>query len=95
LKSKTIGKVGGKSNYYDEVFQRVPNVSEDKERIKKLNILVDGEEKGYLLQIFAKTIIGPIFIEIIQRKNHNSFGEGNFSALFRSMERDQQRRGVI
>jgi 4-hydroxyphenylpyruvate dioxygenase len=56
---------------------------------------VDGNENGYLLQIFTKNIIGPIFIEIIQRENDLGFGEGNFTALFRSIERDQQRRGVI
>lgn len=51
--------------------------------------------KVILLQIFTKNIIGPIFIEIIQRKNHYSFGEGNFKALFRSIERDQVNRGVF
>jgi 4-hydroxyphenylpyruvate dioxygenase len=56
---------------------------------------VDGDEEGYLLQIFTKNIIGPIFVEIIQRKNHYSFGEGNFGALFRSIERDQQKRGYL
>jgi 4-hydroxyphenylpyruvate dioxygenase len=50
--------------------------------------------EGYLLQIFTKNLIGPIFIEIIQRKNHLAFGEGNFGALFRSIERDQAKRGV-
>lgn len=81
--------------YYKTVFQRVPNVSEDKERIRNFNVLVDGDEKGYLLQIFTKNVIGPIFFEIIQRKNNLSFGEGNFEALFRSIERDQMRRGVL
>jgi len=81
--------------YYAEVFERVPNVSEDHKRLKDLQILVDGDEGGYLLQIFTKNIIGPIFIEIIQRKNHLSFGEGNFGALFRSIERDQQKRGYL
>jgi 4-hydroxyphenylpyruvate dioxygenase len=81
--------------YYDSVFDRVPNVVEDHGRIRKHRVLVDGDDDGYLLQIFTKTIIGPIFIELIQRKNHASFGEGNFGALFRSIERDQQRRGVL
>jgi len=57
--------------------------------------LVDGDKEGYLLQIFTKNLVGPIFIEIIQRKNHNSFGEGNFGALFRSIEKDQQKRGYL
>ena len=58
-------------------------------------MLVDRDEDGYLLQIFTREIVGPIFIELIQRKNHFSFGEGNFGALFRSMEKDQERRGVL
>ncbi|WLT32182.1 4-hydroxyphenylpyruvate dioxygenase [Geothrix sp. PMB-07] len=82
-------------DYYQEVFQRVPGVREDPKRIEAHKVLVDGNEHGYLLQIFTKNIIGPIFIEIIQRENDLGFGEGNFTALFRSIERDQQRRGVI
>ncbi len=82
-------------DYYDHVFERVPNVTEDQAEIRRLNVLVDGDDQGYLLQIFTKNLIGPIFIEIIQRKNHLSFGEGNFGALFRSIERDQARRGVL
>ena len=81
--------------YYAEAFGRVPNVTEDKDEIRKRNVLVDGDEHGYLLQIFTKNLVGPIFIEIIQRKNHQSFGEGNFGALFRSIERDQEKRGVF
>ncbi|MDZ4662000.1 MAG: 4-hydroxyphenylpyruvate dioxygenase [Pseudomonadota bacterium] len=81
--------------YYESVFDRVPNVTEDKKVIQKYKVLVDGDEEGYLLQIFTKNIVGPIFIEIIQRKNHHSFGEGNFGALFRSIERDQQKRGYL
>jgi 4-hydroxyphenylpyruvate dioxygenase len=83
------------SDYYRTVFDRVPNVKEDKKEIERLQVLVDGDEQGYLLQIFTKNLIGPIFIEIIQRKNHLSFGEGNFGALFRSIERDQEKRGVF
>ncbi|MFT6630111.1 MAG: 4-hydroxyphenylpyruvate dioxygenase [Bacteriovoracaceae bacterium] len=81
--------------YYKEVFERVPNVSEDQQKLKDLQILVDGDKEGYLLQIFTKNIIGPIFFEIIQRKNHHAFGEGNFGALFRSIERDQEKRGYL
>lgn len=81
--------------YYETVFDRVPNVSEDHKAIHRLQILVDGDEEGYLLQIFTRNVIGPIFFEMIQRKNHHSFGEGNFGALFRSIERDQERRGVL
>lgn len=82
-------------NYYQSVFSRVPNVKEDKHAIQKFNILVDGDEEGYLLQIFTKNLVGPIFIELIQRQNHKSFGEGNFQALFESIERDQMKRGVL
>ena len=82
-------------SYYDEVFDRVPNVKEDHERIEYHDVLVDGDEDGYLLQIFTKNCIGPIFFELIQRNNHKSFGEGNFQALFESIERDQERRGVL
>jgi 4-hydroxyphenylpyruvate dioxygenase len=73
----------------------VPNVKEDKQEIERLQVLVDGDDEGYLLQIFTKNLIGPIFVEIIQRENHLSFGEGNFGALFRSIERDQQKRGYL
>ena len=82
-------------DYYANVFDRVPGVTEDRKEIARRNVLVDGDEQGYLLQIFTKNLIGPIFIELIQRKNHLSFGEGNFGALFRSIERDQARRGVF
>ncbi len=82
-------------DYYDTVYDRVPNVTEDRAKIRKYKVLIDGDEQGYLLQIFTKNLIGPIFIELIQRKNHLSFGEGNFGALFRSIERDQERRGAL
>lgn len=81
--------------YYDEAFQRCPNVREDRARIRGHHVLVDGDADGYLLQIFTKNVVGPIFFELIQRENHLSFGEGNFSALFRSIERDQEKRGVL
>lgn len=81
--------------YYETVFDRVPEVTEDRAKIQELQVLVDGDPEGYLLQIFTRNLCGPIFIELIQRKNHLSFGEGNFGALFRSIERDQERRGVL
>jgi 4-hydroxyphenylpyruvate dioxygenase len=83
------------ADYYDEAFKRAPGVREDRARIRDHQVLVDGDADGYLLQIFTKNLIGPIFFEIIQRENHLSFGEGNFSALFRSIEREQERRGVL
>lgn len=81
--------------YYNDIFTKFPQVKESHEKIRKHNVLIDGDEQGYLLQIFTKEIIGPIFIEIIQRNNHYSFGEGNFGALFRSIERDQIKRGYL
>ena len=81
--------------YYEDVFDRVPKVTEDHAKLQELQILVDGDDEGYLLQIFTKNLIGPIFIEIIQRKNHYAFGEGNFGALFRSIEKDQEQRGYL
>ena len=83
------------ADYYREVFERVPGVREDHARIEQHQVLVDGDESGYLLQIFTKNLIGPIFIEIIQRQNNLGFGEGNFGALFRSLEKDQEKRGVL
>ncbi|MCO5143888.1 MAG: 4-hydroxyphenylpyruvate dioxygenase [Oligoflexia bacterium] len=95
LKGTSIETLDISPEYYRSVFQRVPNVKENKQKIEDLQVLVDGDDKGYLLQIFTKNIIGPIFIEIIQRENHLSFGEGNFQALFDSIERDQMKRGVL
>jgi len=82
--------------YYDEIFDRVPWVKEDKEKIKEHQILVDSQaENTYLLQIFTKNMFGPIFIEMIQRVNDQGFGEGNFSTLFKSIELNQMERGVL
>lgn len=81
--------------YYAMLKDRLPNVVEDVARLEKNAILVDGDEEGYLLQIFTKNVIGPIFYELIQRKNHFGFGEGNFQALFDAIERDQQERGYL
>jgi 4-hydroxyphenylpyruvate dioxygenase len=76
-------------------FKRVPQLKEDKTKIQEYNLLVDGDESGYLVQIFTENVIGPIFFEFIQRHNNLGFGEGNFGALFRAIERDQKRRGVL
>jgi 4-hydroxyphenylpyruvate dioxygenase len=84
--------------YYESLDERVPGHGEDIDRLKRNGILVDGaprEGGGTLLQIFTRTVIGPIFFEIIQRKGDEGFGEGNFKALFEAMERDQIRRGVL
>lgn len=86
------------ATYYEKTDARVPGHGEDLDRMQKLNILVDGaptEGQGILLQIFTQEAIGPIFFEIIQRKGNEGFGEGNFQALFESLEEDQIRRGVL
>lgn len=95
LEGTEISMLDIDSKYYQSVFDRVPQVKEDRKEIQRLNVLVDGDPEGYLLQIFTKNIVGPIFIELIQRENHLSFGEGNFQALFDSIERDQMKRGVL
>jgi 4-hydroxyphenylpyruvate dioxygenase len=84
--------------YYEGVDARVPGHGENLEELKKRRVLVDGNPQkgeGLLLQIFTQNVIGPIFFEIIQRKGNEGFGEGNFKALFESIELDQMRRGVI
>ena len=82
--------------YYELVEKRLPGHGEPLEELRRRRILVDGTPgAGKLLQIFTKTMIGPIFFEIIQRKGDEGFGEGNFRALFESMELDQVRRGVL
>lgn len=82
--------------YYDRLEERIPGHGEDLERLARDHILIDGDpQAGLLLQIFTKTVIGPIFFEIIQRKGNEGFGEGNFRALFEAMEKDQIVRGVV
>lgn len=87
--------------YYDKIDTRIPNHGHDVERMRKNRILIDGEgvdkqhDEELLLQIFTNTVIGPLFFEIIQRKGNEGFGEGNFQALFESIEEDQIKRGVV
>src|SRR5690606_23031686 len=84
--------------YYEGIDARVPGHSEKIEELRKRRILIDGNPEkgeGLLLQIFTQNVIGPIFFEIIQRKGNEGFGEGNFKALFESIELDQIRRGVL
>jgi len=85
-------------SYYDMIEARLPGHGEDLASLNALRILIDGapeEGQGLLLQIFTEPVIGPIFFEIIQRKGNEGFGEGNFKALFESIERDQIERGVL
>ncbi len=82
--------------YYEGVGARVTGHHENLQELKRRQVLIDGStETGILLQIFTKNVIGPIFFEIIERKGNEGFGEGNFRALFESIEQDQIRRGVL
>lgn len=85
--------------YYDMLEDRLPGHGEPVDQLKARGILLDGstneEDKRLLLQIFSETLLGPVFFEFIQRKGDEGFGEGNFKALFESMERDQIQRGVL
>jgi len=84
--------------YFDVIDERVPGHGEDVPRLRRNKILIDADKETkqkLLLQIFTTNSIGPIFFEIIQRKGNEGFGEGNFQALFESIERDQMRRGVL
>jgi 4-hydroxyphenylpyruvate dioxygenase len=86
------------ATYFEVLDQRIPGHGEDKERMQKNSILLDADDetrKKLLLQIFTEATIGPIFFEMIQRKGNTGFGEGNFQALFDSIELDQARRGVL
>ena len=83
--------------YYDELLDRVGAIDEAIEPLRKLGVLVDKDDEGYLLQIFTKPVEPrpTLFFEIIQRKGARSFGKGNFKALFESIEREQARRGTL
>lgn len=83
--------------YYDDVLDRVGEIDEDLEPLKELNILIDRDDEGYLLQIFTKPVLDrpTMFFEIIQRKGAQSFGKGNFKALFEAIEREQEARQTL
>jgi 4-hydroxyphenylpyruvate dioxygenase len=81
--------------YYELIDKRIPGHGENVAELKKRKILVDGKQGALLLQIFSENQLGPIFFEFIQRKGDDGFGEGNFKALFESIELDQMRRGVL
>jgi len=96
LRSRGVEFQETPATYYEGVDGRVAGHSESVAELERRGILIDGSAKsGILLQIFTKNAIGPIFFEIIQRKGNEGFGEGNFQALFESIELDQKRRGVI
>jgi 4-hydroxyphenylpyruvate dioxygenase len=83
--------------YYDTVLDRVGKIDEDLAPLKELGVLIDRDDEGYLLQIFTKPVLDrpTMFFEIIQRKGAQSFGKGNFKALFEAIEREQEMRGTL
>jgi 4-hydroxyphenylpyruvate dioxygenase len=97
LKARGVDFLEVPSTYYDDLTARVGKIDEDIEPLKNLNILVDRDEEGYLLQIFTKPVEDrpTLFFEIIQRKGATSFGKGNFKALFEAIEREQEKRGNL
>ena len=98
LRGRDVAFQDTPDTYYDSVGARVTGHRENLEELRRRRILIDGNgetDEGVLLQIFTANVIGPIFFEIIQRKGNQGFGEGNFKALFESIELDQIRRGVI
>jgi len=84
-------------NYYDDLLERVGEIDEDVEVLKKHGVLIDRDDEGYLLQLFTKPVVDrpTMFFEIIQRKGAQSFGKGNFKALFEAIEREQENRGTL
>jgi 4-hydroxyphenylpyruvate dioxygenase len=98
MRAKGVAFLDTPDTYFDVIDMRIPNHGEDVPRLAKNKILIDADpetKQRKLLQIFTQNNIGPIFFEIIQRKGNEGFGEGNFQALFESIERDQMRRGVL
>ena len=98
LRSNGVRFQDSPDTYYDMIDQRIPGHAHNVQAMRDRRILIDGSPEtgeGLLLQIFTENMVGPIFFEIIQRKGNEGFGEGNFKALFESIELDQMRRGVI
>jgi 4-hydroxyphenylpyruvate dioxygenase len=97
LRNRGVEFLSIPDSYYASLQERVGTIDEDIEPLKKLGILVDRDDEGYLLQIFTKPVEDrpTLFFEIIQRKGAQSFGKGNFKALFESIEREQEKRGNL
>jgi 4-hydroxyphenylpyruvate dioxygenase len=97
LRGRSVAFQDTPDTYYEQLPARLPGHGEDEARLARNRVLIDGApaQNEILLQIFTRTVIGPIFFEIIQRKGEQGFGEGNFQALFESIELDQVRRGVL
>ena len=97
LRSRGVEFLQVPTSYYDDLLDRVGHIDEDLQPLKELGILVDRDDEGYLLQIFTKPVEDrpTLFFEIIQRKGAQSFGKGNFKALFEAIEREQEQRGNL
>ena len=97
LRSRGVEFLYVPEGYYDNILERVGEIDEDLEPLKEMNILIDRDDEGYLLQIFTKPVLDrpTMFFEIIQRKGAQSFGKGNFKALFESIEHEQALRGTL
>ena len=97
LKKRGVDFLNIPDTYYDTVLDRVGSIDEDLAPLKELGILIDRDEEGYLLQLFTKPVVDrpTMFFEIIQRKGAQSFGKGNFKALFEAIEREQESRGTL
>ena len=95
IKAKGVKLLDTVDTYYQLVDKRIPGHGEDLAELKRRKILIDGKAGALLLQIFSENQLGPIFFEFIQRKGDEGFGEGNFKALFESIELDQMRRGLL
>ena len=97
LRSRGVEFLHVPDTYYEDVWNRVGHINEDTKAIKDLNILVDRDDEGYLLQLFSKPVQDrpTVFFEIIQRVGAKSFGKGNFKALFEAIEREQALRGNL
>ena len=97
LKARGVDFLYVPDTYYDTVQERVGEINEDLESLKKLGVLIDRDEEGYLLQIFTKPVLDrpTMFFEVIQRCGATSFGKGNFQALFEAIEKEQESRGNL
>lgn len=97
LRERGVDFLNVPDSYYNDVLERVGAIEEDIEVLKKYKILIDRDDKGYLLQLFTKPVEDrpTFFFEIIQRKGAESFGKGNFKALFEAIEREQRNRGTL
>jgi 4-hydroxyphenylpyruvate dioxygenase len=95
MRAKGVVLLDTIDTYYELVDKRIPEHGESVAELKKRKILIDGKKDALLLQIFSENQLGPIFFEFIQRKGDDGFGNGNFKALFESIELDQMRRGVL